>query len=217
MRNTNIPRLDLTGQYKRATGEDFLFFNKRSSEVFNRFYQRRRAIGNIIFEQLRRRGYDLTDSRTLELYANIFDSIGIDYDTSVIDSDTSLLREEHANNLVSEHDQYDVRLIDGELSIDSIEEYNGTDRNWSIRHSINPNRYNSYVLLNPRNESERRLMVELLDSNYPCIVGYYGDEADMNLERHRTDINIMENNTRGHVIPHINVDGGYAYILTNNR
>ena len=90
-------RLNLTGQYRRENGESFLFFNRESVERFERFYERRNFIGRLIFNRLRELGYNLTDHRTLELFGNIYDSIGINFDTSVIDRNTELMRENHGN------------------------------------------------------------------------------------------------------------------------
>ena len=210
-------RLNLTGQYRRENGESYLFFNRNSVESFERFYQRRNYIGRLIFNRLREMGYNLTDHRTLELFGNIYDSIGVNFDTSVIDDNTELMRRNHENNMVSEFDEYDIDIIDGVLDLESLEVLRGTEKNWTIRHRIPPSYYHNFVLLNPRNNYERRFMRELLNSHYPCIVGYFGDEADMDLNSHREEVNILENNTNGHLIQHIDVDNGYAYILTNRN
>lgn len=210
-------RLNLTGQYRRENGESYLFFNRDSVERFERFYQRRNYIGRLIFNRLREMGYNLTDHRTLELFGNIYDSIGINFDTSVIDSNTELLRENHENNMVSQFDDYSIGISNGNLNLNSVEEIGGRQRSWTINHRIPPSYYHNFVLLNPRNSFERRFMRELLDSRHPCIVGYFGDEADMDLNSHREEVNILENNTNGHLIQHIDVDNGYAYVLTNRN
>lgn len=216
--NQNIRvRLNLAEQYRRENGESFLFFNRDSMDRFERFYQRRNRIGRLIFNRLRERGYNLTDRHTLELFGNIYDSIGINFNTSVIDGNTELMREDHENNMVSEFDDYSIDMFNGILDLESLEIYRGTQRDYTFRHRIPPSYYRNFVLLNPRNSSERRLMRDLLDSRYHCVVGYYGDEADMDLDSHREEVNILENNTNGHLIQHIDVDNGYAYILTNRQ
>ena len=61
------------------------------------------------------------------------------------------------------------------------------------------------------------MMRELLNSRYKCIVGFFGEESDLDIRRHQIETNILENNTSGVIIPNIRVDNGYAYVLINRQ
>lgn len=205
----------LSKQYKRETANSIL--SRNGIHSFEEFYQRRNVIGQLVFEELRKRGYDLTSRRTLELFANIYDSIGQNFKTCIIDHNTSSLRENHGNNLINGFDEYHVYLNNGKLLIDSIEIFKGSNKTYHISHKIDPNIFRTFALFNPRNNEELRMMSNLLNSNYPCIVGFFGDENDLDIRGHQIDTNILENNTNGVIIPNINVDNGYAYVLTNRQ
>lgn len=205
----------LSEQYHRETANSIL--SRNGIRSFEEFYQRRNIIGQLVFEELRKRGYNLTSRRTLELFSNIYDSIGQNFSTYIIDHNTSSLRENHGNNLISEFDKNSVYLNNGELSINSTEIFRGVDRTYHIDHRMDPNIFRYFAIFNPRNNEELRMMRELLNSNYICITGFFGDINDLDIRRHQTDINILENNTDGVIIPNINVDNGYAYILTNRE
>jgi len=207
--------LALSGQYHRETGNYITCRN--SIHSLEEFYQRRNIIGRLVFEELRSKGYNLTNRRTLELFANIYDSIGQNFDTYIVDSNTSSLRENSSNHLISEFDDYNIYMHNGQITIRAIETIKGVHRTYKISHEINPNSFRCFTLFNPRNKNELSMMRELLNSRYKCIVGFFGEQSDLDIRRHQIETNNLEENTNGVIIPNISVDNGYAYVLTNRQ
>ena len=108
-------------------------------------------------------------------------------------------------------------MHNGQITIRAIETVKGVHRTYDISHEINPNSFRCFTLFNPRNKNELNMMRELLNSRYKCIVGFFGEESDLDIRRHQIESNILENNTNGVIIPNIRVDNGYAYVLTNRQ
>jgi len=209
-------RLDLNTQYNRDSGNRYLFFNRESSEDFERFYENRRRLGRMIFRRLRDRGYDLTSRDTLELFANIYDSVGMDFDTRVVDGDTRLLRRDHSNNVISRYNDYHVFMFGNRIFIIGEEQRCSVKiGHYTVSHNISLNGIDNYVLMNPRNSRERRIMNRLINSNNNAVVGYYGNINDENRERHLEQMESLQEETGAELITDLDINNGYAYVLTN--
>ena len=209
-------RLDLNTQYNRDSGNRYLFFNRESSEDFERFYENRRRLGRMIFRRLRDRGYDLTSRDTLELFANIYDSVGMDFDTRVVDRDTRLLRRDHSNNVISRYNDYHVFMFGNRIFIIGEEQRCSVKAGrYTVSHNISLNGIDNYVLMNPGNSRERRIMNRLINSNNNAVVGYYGNINDENRERHLEQMESLQEETGAELITDLDINNGYAYVLTN--
>lgn len=212
--------LDLCGQYLREVGECYLFFNRESNRKFNEFYQRRRNIGRMIFRQLRARGYNLTDRRTLELFANIYDSIGIEFSTAVVDRNTYELKNNHSrNNMDNRYNDYSIYTKGEDLIVaGGTMVYQGKGRQARMEYrNLDLDEFDNFVLLNPRNGRQQRMMRNLLDTNRNVIVGYFGDTSDRCMDNHREQIETLQEETNTEIIENVGINNSYAYILTNNR
>ena len=210
--------LNINLQYFKESGERCFFLSKERNKQFISFYEDRRNIGRIIFEGLRTKGYDLTDKHTLELFANLYDSIGILFNTRIVDRDTTLLRKVYSSNIIGEYNSYSIGIIDNKLYVDgNIIYHSPKGINQKIPFPIDLNNIRKYVLLNPKNIREERIMKSLLNCECNAVVGYYGNLNDRNIKKHENIIRALQEKTNAELISGLSTNNSYAYILTKNR
>jgi len=193
-------------------------FNRRSAEEQERFYENRRRLGRMVFRRVRDRGYDLTSRNTLELFANVYDSIGMDFNTRVVDRNTRSLRRNHHRNVISRYDDYHVIMLGNRIFVIAEEPRCSIKVGYyTISHNISLNSIDNYVLMNPRNMRERLFMNRLINSNNDAVVGYYGDINDSDRERNLDRIQRLQERTGAELITDLDINNGYAYVLTNRH
>ena len=230
----------LNAQYFRATGESYSLENPESQARLISFYDERREIGRNLFRELRRNGHNLTNDRTLELFAGEIDSIGVLFNTRVVDRDVSPLRINYnsnilrvrmqrentynnilVNNYLLNHDATYFRIGTWDNHARVLFEFETTrySRTGSceriVSSDVDLSNYDRYVLLNPRDIEEEIVMRNLINSNDNAYVGYFGSNNDLDRCEHEEAIRNLQETTGAQLIANLSLDNGYAYILRN--
>ena len=230
----------LNTQYFRATGERYLLENPERQARFVSFYEERRQLGRNLFRQLRRQNHNLTNDRTLELFAGEIDSIGVLFNTRVVDRDVSPLRINYnsnilrvrmqrentynnilVNNYLLNHDATYFRIGTWDNHARVLFEFETTrySRTGSCERvvscDVDLSDYDRYVLLNPRDREEEIIMRNLINSNDNAYVGYFGSNNDLDRCEHEEEIRNLQETTGAQLLANLSLDNGYAYILRN--
>ena len=206
-------RYRLSNQYYNATNQRLDLLDRESVQNFDNFYNERRIIGRTVFEELEQRGFNVMDRNCLELGHNIYDSIGINYDTRVIEENPRpLYRYDRGRHTPRGYKRFSYGTRDNDIHVTGYVDI-GTHHEIIVPEELDISSISSYILLNPQSRHYEEIFTNMFNTGRENVFyGYYGNMNDQDRLEHLRSLRDLLSQNDTYMI-NIENENDYCYVL----